>query len=250
MNMKEHNLFLAKDNINEGISDSKIEMSKPLIFMVRHGGSNYECEGDDITEQGEKDMEVAAMKLINDLNKERDIIILTSSPKARAAASARIMEKKMREAGFRILNLPKNKDSREKLAGMVTEDEHGRKHTIEGDEFNLVMDELWGEHISATEVRKKFKEWAEKENLAFNTLHGRTNTYKDVRMDVESEIKFANRATRFHLNGKRGDYRVVIIAVTHGEVMDTAPNGDLSANPGLKGNGIEMEHGSILKISN
>ncbi len=218
------------------------------FFMVRHGGSNYECEGTDITKEGFKQMEKAADDLIKRLDRDNDLIILVSSPKARAKGSLAVINRKIGEAGFRIVDLPKEKNIRKRLAGMVTMDVYGKMHEIESDEFNAVMDELWGEHVSMDDIKSKFQKWATQGNLRFLASGGSTNTHEEMVNDVKNELDFANRSVSFHAKKKKENERVVVVAVTHGEVIDTflGKNG-----PGASASDEdwrEVDYGEIVEI--
>lgn len=222
--------------------------SEPIIFFVRHGASNYEGEGLDITEEGVRQMEEVAEFFANSLDKDKDVLVLISSLKARARGSLMVLRKKLEEFGFKIVQLPKDKEYRERLSGMNTMDKEGKPHSIEGAEFNEVMERVWSSCLSSDKLKEKIQEWAKNDQFAFHAAEGRTNTYGEMSLDINREVSFVKRAVSLYFSESDVEKRVVIIGVTHGEVIDFILQNHAEKIFSLKENGEEATLGGIVRL--
>ncbi|MFA6098042.1 MAG: hypothetical protein WCV50_04555 [Patescibacteria group bacterium] len=108
---------------NPEIKEQEPDVRVPLVDIVRHGDTDYkelrdpsfkfdpqaldfklDAEHLDLNEQGIENILQTAMQLCQSIDKEKEVVMLVSSPNYRAQSSILLIEKILQENGIDVLN--------------------------------------------------------------------------------------------------------------------------------------------------
>lgn len=131
--------------------DNHIEQEpKPIskVYFVRHGATEYkEFQIDapselakDLSEKGEQEIEDAAKKILQDLDKEKPVRIL-SSPRVRTKHSAEILQQQLQENGAHLD--PSDYKEATFIEGVRTRGNAAEIWTELGEMYGAELDRLW-----------------------------------------------------------------------------------------------------------
>ena len=230
-------------------TDSKFEQSPniPIIDVIRHGETERKqnrarfheapvldvdnpdfklnTEHLDLKEEGIASIKTSADQLVDLIDKEKEIILIVSSPAWRTHSSALVLEKVLREKGINILN----EEGKPKFSKAINQHSSFFEKTLkrsfgENDTTKQIIEEYKekGYRKGLERVLKEFegvdinKKMDEAENLSFQRfLRHMSNIYNYLSPDTIKKLK-----------GKR--LRIVVLAheeTTRGFIEENMPSG-------------------------
>ncbi|MFA5188990.1 MAG: phosphoglycerate mutase family protein [Patescibacteria group bacterium] len=170
--------------------------TKVEVDFIRHGKSSYTEQGRDLTPEGEKQVLASAREIIEKINPTKEIVVLLSSPAARAQGSAEIITGLMEEKGIEIYK-------RGVVSSMRNFDQKDNKY-LEG---------LWQD--------------AEKAGVSADQIYAKHPKYQDMNEKFETQGEVRKRAARVFNwirylaeHAKKTDKTIHIIGVSHFEFLN------------------------------
>ncbi len=249
-------------NIENPYSKLEQKYNVPIVDVIRHGetkrkqdfasfhdaslldvdnsGFKLDAEHLDLDDKGIAGIEVTANQLADLINKEKEVILIVSSPAWRTHSSALVLEKVLRERGVNIL-------TEEKKLKFFKEINQNSSF------FEKIIKRDFGDNEQTKEVIKDYKEKGYKEGFkSAEKILGVNREEIEKKMDeaeTSSFQKFLRHITNIHhwlnpetiasLKGKK--LRIVVFAheeTTRGFIEKNMPSGTTS-----------QEKGQILEIT-
>jgi len=210
-----------KEKISLEKHEQEPRRTEVVVDFIRHGKSAYSEQGRDLTPEGEKQVVASAKEIIEKINPAKEMVVLLSSPAARAKGSAEIITGLMEEKGIEIYK-------RGVVSSMRNFDQKDNKY----------LEELWQD--------------AEKAGVSADFIYAKHPKYQDKNEKFETQGEVRKRAGRVfnwirylaeHV--KKTDKTIHIIGVSHFEFLNPIME-DLFDYKVEEGKGIS--YGEDLKI--
>ncbi len=198
---------------------SKIE--KMVVFRLRHGETDYhehtgekklnpgEC---DITETGRKMMEKDAEIIMQQIDKNKDIICVVSSPRIRAKNGKDIIEHELRLRGYNVWEGDVVDEPQKFVRGLDMYDSDGEVIDLEDSEYSVAYNNL-------VEETEKIKPVDQSHEQFYSQL-------EDDRLET---VKSAGERARYQLSKfvriarnvqSKINKRIVIVEIEHCETLN------------------------------
>ena len=256
--MKEGGAYYENKIIGSEVAkERERHLSVAIVDVIRHGSSDYkelidesfrldpsdpefklDEEHLDLNQKGIKQILETAEQLATLIDKEKELVILVTSPNFRAHSSAMVLEKTLKGVGVNFLSQNRRIKEMEKLGQMEHRDKKTVKPWAEADQkyrqtskenISKPPDEAHVDIAAALgkEVTDIFTEDYDQINLRFETfLRHMTNIYKWL--DKDTQVKLKDKILR-------------IICLTHEEVPVKFMKKSLNTKKNL-------ENGQLLEI--
>ena len=232
--------------VSEVENITKVEWENIKIFRVRHGDTLYKeqlgglSEGViDLTEKGIQQLEDAADKIAERLDKKTDVISIISSPRQRTKDSAGIIKRVLTERGFSVWEDPEARVEQDRIRStdLFNSD----------DEVIHVSDPEYVEGWSkiATDMSQKLQPGETGVQLWKRGAIPSTEKAEDVSNRSRDQLTFLTRIAR-QIQPKL-DKHIIIVQVEHEETMDDLLEFASEGKLGIAaGNGVEK--GEVIEL--
>jgi len=210
-----------KEKISLEKHEQEPNSTEVVVDFIRHGKSVYSEQGRDLTPEGEKQVIASAREIIEKINPAKEIVVLLSSPAARAKGSAEIIAGLMDEKKIEIYH-------RGVTGSMRNFDQKDKKY----------LEELWHD--------------AEKAGVSADVLYAKHPKFQAQSEKFETQGEVRKRAERVFNwirylaeHAKKTDKTIHIIGVSHFEFLNPIME-DLFGHKVEEGKGIS--YGEDLKV--
>jgi len=259
-------------NFEQKEQKEQVNLNNIKVFRVRHGESNYDelskenidAENSDLTDEGVKSLEKTSEKLLEILNPETDLIVIASSERRRAMASAEIIDRKLREANFTIWEDPKQEERngkarniRSKINDMEIIDKESKKVVKPGDEkYWEASGDAWAKHLGENPeipIKDAYPLWFKGELERLDGEQYESDSKKEIDKRSKEHLAFLMKVSqKFQPKLAKENKRIVIIEVEHGESLDSLSQ-KLSESKVSHGGFLELDiptNGDEIDIKN
>ncbi len=214
-----------KNNAEASVSDIQ-EKSEGIpssikVFLVRHGETRYlEHSGQlteediDLTDQGVEQIKASAQKILERIDKEKDIVWVIHSPRKRAKHSADIIKELFKQEGIEVWEDPKNREEQSRVSSVNLRNDDGSfihpgENGYEEKWANLL--ETIGS-ITAVDGGNAMQAW--KSGKADEQMEDYASVSKRANQQLKFFLKLA------HLVQPKVDKNIVLIEIKHEETLD------------------------------
>lgn len=211
-----------KYNLTRKIEKKELEkIENMIVFRLRHGETDYhehtgekklnpgEC---DITETGRKMMEKDAEIIMQQIDKNNDIICVVSSPRIRAKNGKDIIEHELRLRGYNVWEGDVVDEPQKFIRGLDMYDSDGEVIDLEDSEYSVAYNKM-------VEEMEKIKPVDQSHEQFYSQLEDdRLETVKSAGERARYQLsKFVRIARNVQLKINK---RIVIVEIEHCETLN------------------------------